>query len=375
MALPLYLRENATLQSLAGNQPTPNLGLVYEKFVDVWPPEYDSRPEARNRDDFLKFFQHHQADASLLEAYWRRVETLVTKLGGILLEGTTAERLVSRLGSHHPLETGFIWHRTLGVPYLPGSSLKGLLSAYARESRGGYGMLGQERALELFGDQEQHGVGRLVVLDVLPVSPCRLELDIINPHFAPYYRGGQPPADVWAPSPVKFLVVPKGVKFRFAVLGPHGYADPKDLSDAENLLVGALTFLGIGAKTAVGYGLFRDLTRVEGTACSPARPEQLDRTAQAPGSTKRANEREGHAPPATSEFGLNHDEAIKLFQSLDGVSEDEQLGVAMRLYEYWNATGEWAEWSKYENRDSEKHKKKYRRIARVTQILARAGKL
>ncbi|MCR4401673.1 MAG: type III-B CRISPR module RAMP protein Cmr6 [Firmicutes bacterium] len=374
MALPLYLGENATLQSLAGNQPTPNLGLVYEKFVDVWPPEYDSRPKAGTRDGFLRFFQHHQADASLLEAYWRRVETLVARVGGIMLEGATAERLVSGLGSHHPLETGFIWHRTLGVPYLPGSSLKGLLSAYARESRGGYGMLGEERALELFGDQEQHGVGRLVVLDVLPVSPCRLELDIVNPHFGPYYREGEPPADVWAPSPVKFLVVPRGVRFRFAVLGRHGYADPRDLSDAENLLIGALTFLGIGAKTGVGYGLFRDLTRVEDIACGAPRPEQPGETAQAPERTKRANEGEGHARPAPSASELNHDEAIKLFQSLDGLSEDEQVRVAMRLYEYWNTTGEWAEWTKHKDRDSEKHKKKYRRVARVTEILARAGK-
>jgi len=53
-----------------------------------------------------------------------RFETLIQSLGGEPLLIRTAWRFVSGLGRSRPVENGFVWHHTLGVPYLPGSSIR-----------------------------------------------------------------------------------------------------------------------------------------------------------------------------------------------------------------------------------------------------------
>lgn len=371
MALPLYSGIPRTLAELTRGHQAPNAGLIYEKFVDVWPDGFQEQPKPGDKDRFLEYFRTRCGDPKLLQAYLERMEGLVADQGGILLEGVTATRLVSGVGSNHPLETGFVWHRTLGVPYLPGSSLKGMLAAWARESRGGFGMLGEERALELFGDQQRHGAGRLVILDVLPTYPCGLELDIMNPHFGPYYQGENPPADVWAPVPVKFLVVPKGIKFRFAVLPRMGSglaeaeaeARQKDLKDAEELLRGALANLGLGAKTAAGYGLFESLRVVALTrAAGPPR------AVGGPGGqgAQAASGRSASDPLA----GISADDAGKLFHSLDSLPEAERIETAKKLYLHWQATGDWETWSGYAGKEKEKFRKKYERVVKIKEILA-----
>lgn len=90
----------------------------------------------------------------LLNDVHRRRRAIARRRGGKVIEATTAERLVIGLGSHHPLETGLLFHRTLGVPYIPGSSIKGLIRAWADpgdDEAPGWGALdNRRRVLELF---------------------------------------------------------------------------------------------------------------------------------------------------------------------------------------------------------------------------------
>lgn len=79
------------------------------------------------------------------------------------------------LGRQHPLENGFTWHPTLGVPYIPGSSLKGLLRAWDREENAEWhegsrrnAFVETEITKERFGTQDR--VGGLVFFDVLPMT-------------------------------------------------------------------------------------------------------------------------------------------------------------------------------------------------------------
>ena len=51
------------------------------------------------------------------------------RLGARAVELTTTSRLVVGLGLPHPVETGFLLDRLTGCPYLPASSVKGLLRA------------------------------------------------------------------------------------------------------------------------------------------------------------------------------------------------------------------------------------------------------
>ena len=248
----------------------PHPGLLFDRFCDQW-----------DRSGVLEGPQKRKFLESVCEAYGRarsslggalararaRRERLVQALAGRLVAFTTSSRLVTGLGMTHVLETGFVWHPTLGVPYLPGSSVKGLVRAlwdpangWAFPTPGGAGADGAQIE-RLFGGEEI-GVGSLVVLDALPTEPPGVEQDIMNVHYKNYYQDGTPPADYSKPNLVYFLAVKAGSRFEFGLAPRPGTepalgSAPDDLEKAERLLRLALEVLGAGAKTAVGYGRLR----------------------------------------------------------------------------------------------------------------------
>jgi CRISPR-associated protein Cmr6 len=76
------------------------------------------------------------------------------------------------------------------------------------------------------------------------------DMDIMNPHYGPYYQGDEAPGDWHSPVPVLFLTVREGVPFVFGVGG-----EMQDV--AGELLTTALRHHGVGAKTSLGYGRFK----------------------------------------------------------------------------------------------------------------------
>lgn len=267
-ALPLYQglgRCDGQPQRLPLAQPHP--GLYFDKFVDAWsmPRRGPVRRQMGGAKDFLtavvgEYEKAKPRITALLAAHWRRHEQLVRAHDGAVLEAATGWRLVLGLGSGHPLETGFTWHPTLGVPYLAGSGVKGLIRAWAGpEAAGGWGQAAWEQAKRLFGDTDALGAGSLVLFDALPAEPPKLEIDVLNPHYPDYYGRGAAPGDYQSPVPVYFLAVAPGQRFRFA-LAPRPGADPEaaaaDRSAGAELLAAALQTVGAGGKTAVGYGVF-----------------------------------------------------------------------------------------------------------------------
>jgi len=184
----------------------------------------------------------------------------------------TAERFVTGTGLPHPVENGFLWHHTLGVPYLPGSGVKGIVLSWDRDWANDGGDNHKDLRAKVLGRGPKRrgnaaadpgSAGRIAFLDALPPEPVMLDLDGVTPHDHPYYTGGgkEPPADWHSPNPIPFLAVAKGVKFRFALL-PRSDAKPDDLKAAVNWLQCALERLGAGAKTAVDHGRFEDVQRV-----------------------------------------------------------------------------------------------------------------
>lgn len=240
------------LERLYQDETEANPGLVYERYADA--RLSDNKDEYFQR--FLKLYIRQQETGNLLQEHLYRRRELVARVSGCLLRARTAWRLVSGLGNGHPLETGFVWHRILGVPYLPGSSVKGMLRAWADPVKG-WGGMRFDRVLELFGDLDSVGVGRLIVMDALPTGKTALEMDIMNPHYQPYYQDPmhKPPADYYSPIPVCFLVVAPGQEFEFALL-PGRDCTREDFEDGLKLLGGALEVIGLGGKTASGYGGF-----------------------------------------------------------------------------------------------------------------------
>ncbi|MBI4497299.1 MAG: type III-B CRISPR module RAMP protein Cmr6 [Chloroflexi bacterium] len=247
---------------------TANLGLLYDRYADIWSGDagnwepQTSRDGGSVRQRFLEEMAQHAQDvapqlASLLRALHERRAALWRFLDAHEVDVTLATPLVSGTGMTHALEVGFVWDRNLGVPFLPASSLKGATRAWAQHWEG---LVGPTLA-RTFGDRpaetaEAGGAGTVVFHALYPVEPPRVRVDVLNPHFAEYYQGKvRQPGDWLAPQPVFFLTVPAGTRFRTA-LHTRPDAAPADRAQAERWLHDALSNLGIGAKTAVGYGLF-----------------------------------------------------------------------------------------------------------------------
>ncbi len=167
-------------------------------------------------------------------------------------EARVSTRLVVHARSPYmPLDIGVAWHPYFNLPYIPATSLKGAVRAYAlRKGWRGPGGLNPEK---LFGDTE--GEGLVVFFDSLPIE-CRgrlLEADVITPHYSEA-TGRIRETDV-RPVPIVFPVVANGAVFKF-VLGFRGEA-AKHADSIVSLVKEALRE-GLGAKTLLGYGVFRE---------------------------------------------------------------------------------------------------------------------
>lgn len=277
-------------------------GLAFSKFANTWRPLWRNPRERkdlitsfhvdgpRKRDFFeqiIKLMNAHRTGAGeqSFEAFQSRrcrlFETL--RQQGWLVKSlslTTDWRLVSGLGMAHPFETGFVFDHTYGVPYLPGSSVKGAARAWAEADEWDYPM-----CEVIFGPDEHPPKGQarikpfvparglVIFFDAYPTKWPELEVDILNPHYKDYYEdktGKIPPADWLSPEPTYFLTVKPGTQWEFTVAVPPvtpglaealtmaGVADREELfTKAAEATRGAATELGMGGKSAVGYGYFR----------------------------------------------------------------------------------------------------------------------
>lgn len=195
-------------------------------------------------------------------------------------------KLAIGLGNESVYETAITLHHIYGIPYIPGSALKGIVRSYIilekfrKKENGDIDLKTAEtRALkdqefcEIFGCPKdsfygESRQGKIIFFDALPLSSPRIESEIMNPHFAEYYSDNSntvPPADYHDPKPIFFLVV-KDTKFEFTVGAKDSdnkyiqegvFREKLLLSVAYDWMQKALNEHGIGAKTSVGYGYFK----------------------------------------------------------------------------------------------------------------------
>lgn len=215
-------------------------------------------------------------DPVLIEHVWARREQAIAALTAT--EGVQSRRvlvtpmwrLAMGIGNRaNPYEVGLSLHGTYGWPVLPGSAVKGATAAWAREEGGEDA--DPPRLLRIFGQlvdvvegeretgkpapprrgAERHHRGSVCFLDGLPYARAvSIRRDVVTPHAQPYYRERyrQPPAEYHQPIPAEFLTVDGGV-FAIDLIGP----DP-DVGLAARWCAEAVDALGLGGKTAAGYG-------------------------------------------------------------------------------------------------------------------------
>ena len=185
---------------------------------------------------------------------------------------------VTGLGIEHPLENGMAFLNPYGLPYLPGSGVKGGVRRAAEELRDSEQNEWTPQAIEaMFGKPSQGADkaerGALTFWDVFPQC-SNLCVEIMNPHYGEYYQGNESPHDSGNPVPIYFLTVPAESPFAFHVqCDVHRFKDETGLREQwrellESAFDHAFKWLGFGAKTAVGYGAFAPGSGQEDSASS-----------------------------------------------------------------------------------------------------------
>lgn len=178
---------------------------------------------------------------------------------------------ITGLGSGHPTETGMILDRNTGLPYIPASSIKGVLrlsQAINCADADGNVDENDKRIVKYFGttsEAQEAKRGQLVILDAYPEKVPKLNRDIMNPHFGKYYSGeNRQPVETESPVPIKFLTIKEGTTFVFRCAFMP--LDNKTLSEAKRqeiqndvikMFKTAFETVGFGGKTSIGYGRFK----------------------------------------------------------------------------------------------------------------------
>ena len=202
---------------------------------------------------------------------------------GLELMAKSVAPFTTGLGNEHPLENGFAFLNPYGLPYLPGSGVKGVvrraaeelahrdffenesgwtlpaiwrlfgfepwLVSQARESDAewkewidGFSVTRDREEIEIYltavlgekssesgrkRERHLHVRGALEFWDVVPqIKGNKLAVEIMTPHQSHYYQqkahaGSTSPHDSGGPNPISFLTVPPGSDFVFHVRCDH----------------------------------------------------------------------------------------------------------------------------------------------------------
>jgi CRISPR-associated protein Cmr6 len=225
-----------------------NAGLWLDKYM--WGDE-----EASKRRDLV----HDVAklpEPQAYKGYYRRWQEMLreysvtTQMREVRVKG----RMVVGLGSESVLETSICLHRTYGVPYIPGSALKGLASSYAHQRLGEEWRLGGKLHTILFGDTDNAGYITFFDALYIPGSGKMLYPDVITVHHEGYYQNAEKkaPSDSDDPNPIPFLSATG--TYLLALAAPDFQQPTRWVDMTFQILAEALEKMGIGAKTSSGYG-------------------------------------------------------------------------------------------------------------------------
>lgn len=328
-------------------------GLWYDKFCNTWVKEDDSWYLGEKKTDWIRTVTKEKVgDQEQIREAVDRLQSLVEARSGWLLPMRSDSRWVTGLGRSHPVENGFAWHPTLGTAYLPGSSLKGMVRAWARE-------LGEtDQAIRLLGPEAGNSskrVGEWIFFDALPTKPVQLEMDIMTPHYSKYYADplNQSPHDREDPIPIPFLTVAKDQPFLFAI-APRRPKDgcEKQQKDRERLsdwIQQALEWIGAGAKTAVGYGRFQEnQNEQEEWRKKQAQAEKERRWKQLP-PLQREMAADGYGEEDPNRFEQAMAEKWLLRLKEETVTEEEKAEIA-KLLAAWYKKQKPKDWEKPGNK-------------------------
>ena len=247
-----------------------NLNLLYNRF-SFWSKDKNGKPDTgykaleKGAERFAERIR--SCDCPNL---WNMLNTNMEKIAEIFdtkirIIYQPLHRLLIGIGPESPYSSTSLMtlHHVYGIPYIPGSAIKGVLrNCWIQENFEGK----EEDALKcdvfraLFGGSEdveagtQAQAGALTFFDSFPVDGFQLEFDVQTPHYPDYYQSQKAPTDDQKPIPISIPAIVES-KFLVMIAVNNDKWPRKYYNDVEEMLGRALTEYGLGAKTALGYGL------------------------------------------------------------------------------------------------------------------------
>ena len=198
---------------------------------------------------------------------------------GIVI-GELKGRLAINLADSLIQNAGICLDRLFGLPYIPGSTIKGVCRHTAlgelRTAQGGERLRVFDLFCAAFGTAEndfengdlcdycdlianrpKNQRGSVAFLPAYPVTEAETVVDLTNVHYPEYYRTGViENLAKERPQPNPFPAVEVGAQFAFCLVLSRSGAERQVLDAGRRWLQAALTVEGLGAKTAAGYGWF-----------------------------------------------------------------------------------------------------------------------
>jgi len=277
------------------------------------------------------------------------------------LEGRLAINLADSLIQN----AGISLDRLFGLPFIPGSAVKGVCRHAALEELNA--SKGEERARlfesfrnvfgtadndfthgelrpfrDLLADRSENQRGSVSFLPAYPVNEARIVVDLTNVHYPDYYRRGRT-EDLAneRPQPNPFPAVEIGAQFAFCIVLNRTDVAADVLPAARRWLECALTVHGLGAKTASGYGWFslkpEVVLQIESEEKKQAEAAEAKARQEASERAKKEEQARLLAamPPAEAARErfkiLNPEVFAKTVSELAGLEADDQKGLLLVL--------------------------------------------
>ncbi|BBW98381.1 type III-B CRISPR module RAMP protein Cmr6 [Geobacillus icigianus] len=277
------------------------------------------------------------------------------------LKARLAGRIIHGLGAGHVRETSLTIHPVYGLPYIPASSVKGLVRHWWIEA---YGQ-GEEKSLseqkngrDVFGTQEKKGMVQFH--DIFLIDGLQLVRDVLAVHMKEYYEGKKAATDDQKPVPVSFWTVTAAEVEIYLTANRSAQNDEEAkrlLEEAAAWTKAALTEWGIGSKTSSGYGRFIDVEDVTETEFLPVvrketmRLEQRKKEQALLEQRKREEEEQAKLALLSPEERLVA-EIVQLTDSqadqqrskdalYNQVIQQQNKQAAQALLAYWQRIGQW----------------------------------
>lgn len=352
---------------------------IADKLSNITPPVRDiAELRAQHTRRFLALFQTWPSDSRAI---------MIAKLEG---------RLAINLSDGLVQNANICLDRVFGLPYIPGSAVKGVCRHAALEEL--RLASGSERrrifdlVLRVFGASSNdfsppkqgrgdvtnpagalHDYldivndpcdvkGAVTFLPAWPYDAAKIVVDLTNVHTPDYYRTGNvEDLAKEKPRPNPFPVVESGARFAFSVVLNGMDEDSELLRKTTSWLHTALTVHGLGAKTSAGYGWFSvdDHALSQLMADIRGDDEKAEREAQELADSQAKSAAEAKRIESLTPEELAKDQLLELndqqfsdfVKSLSTKSDIQQKACISLLRENKTKRERWKTWKKNNKKD------------------------